>query len=339
MTISRLALTVASLGLLTAAAAAEPTKYPLTVKNCGQEVTFEAAPKRAVTIGQSGTEMLYALGLGDKVAGTAVWFNEVLPRFEDQNAKVERLADNNPSFESVVAKEPALVTTQFEGHVGPQGSVGTRQQFNELGISVYAMPADCVGKDNLVGGDGARKTAFQIDTVYQAIEELSTIFDARDRGAELERDLRDRVEKATAKAKALNVKDASAVVWFSSPDIELDPFVAGQKGIPGFIFKTLGIRNVIESDEEWPSVGWERIAQADPDIIVIARMDRRRFPADDHEVKMAFLKNDPVTREMTAVKEGRIVVVDAHAIHASIRIADGIETISDALAGAGLSSQ
>lgn len=339
MTISRFVL-AASLGLFaTATAAAEPTRYPLTIQNCGQEMTLDAAPSRAIAIGQSGTEMLYALGLGEKVAGTAVWFNEVLPQFRDTNAKVERLADNHPSFESVVAKEPQLVITQFEVHVGPQGSVGTRQQFNELGINVYAMPADCVGKDNLVGGDGARKSAFQIETVYQAVSELSEIFDVEDRGAELEKELRDRVGAATAKAQGLNLKDASAVVWFSSPDIDLDPFVAGQKGIAGYILNTLGVRNVVESDEEWPAVGWERIAQADPDIIVVARMDRRRFPADDHEVKINFLKSDPVTREMTAVKENRIVVVDAHAIHASIRIADGIEAISDALSKAGLSAR
>lgn len=336
---SRLALAAASFGLLTTAAVADPTQYPLTVKNCGQDVVFDAAPSRVVAIGQSGTEMLYALGLGDRLAGTSVWFNEVLPRFKDQNDKVERLADNHPSFESVVAKEPQLVTTQFEFHVGPQGSVGTREQFNELGVNIYAMPADCVGKDNLVGGDGARTAAFQIETVYQAIEELSTIFDVQDRGAELEKEMRDRVAAATERAAALNLKDASAVVWFSSPDIDLDPFVAGQKGIAGYILKTLGVTNVVDSDEEWPAVGWERIAQADPDIIVVARMDRRRFPADDHEVKIKFLKEDPVTREMTAVKEDRIVVVDAHAIHASIRIADGIETISDALSKAGLSGQ
>nr|GFD31173.1 hypothetical protein [Tanacetum cinerariifolium] len=56
---------------------------------------------------------------------------------------------------------------------------------------------------------------------------------------------------------------------------------------------TLGMRNVIDSDEEWPTVGWETIAKANPTILVIARMDRRRFPADDHEKKLAFLKSDP----------------------------------------------
>ena len=57
-----------------------------------------------------------------------------------------------------------------------------------------------------------------------------------------------------AKAKSFNLKDVSAVFWFSSADTNLDPFVAGQKGIPGFILNTLGVKNVIESDEEYPSV-------------------------------------------------------------------------------------
>src|SRR3546814_7639728 len=58
------------------AAQAQPTTYPLTVTNCGQPITFEAAPDSTITIGQSATEILYALGLGEKVIGTSVWFKD-----------------------------------------------------------------------------------------------------------------------------------------------------------------------------------------------------------------------------------------------------------------------
>ncbi|MEJ5081332.1 ABC transporter substrate-binding protein [Ochrobactrum sp. MYb379] len=310
---------------------AAETQYPLKLSNCGQDIRFDSAPERVVTIGQSTTELLYALGLGDKVTGTSVWFNEILPDYKEANSKVERLADNHPSFENVVSKKPDLVMTQFEVHVGPQGVVGNRSQFNDLGINVYAMPADCVGKDNLIGGDGARKTAFDIVTAYQAIDEFSEIFNVQERGAELKKQLQDRIAAASQKAKVAEGKNISAVFWFSSPDVELDPFVAGQKGIPGYIMKTLGIRNVVETDEEWPSVGWETIAKANPSIIVLARMDRRRFEADDYEVRLNFLKTDPVAREMDAVKNNRIVIVDAHAIHAGIRIPVGIEAVADAV--------
>ncbi|MFI3904493.1 ABC transporter substrate-binding protein [Ochrobactrum sp. S1502_03] len=321
----------AAVYILLSNANADETQYPLKLSNCGQDVTFTAAPERVLTVGQSTTELLYALGLSDKVIGTSVWFNEVLPAYKAINSKVERLADNHPSFENVVSRKPDLVTTQFEVHVGPQGVVGNRDQFNELGINVYAMPADCVGKDNLIGGDGARKTAFDIVTVYQAIDELSEIFNVQERGAELKKQLQDRIAAASEKSKVAEGKNISAVFWFSSPDVELDPFVAGQKGIPGYIMKTLGIRNVVETDEEWPSVGWETIAKANPSIIVLARMDRRRFEADDYEVRLNFLKTDPVAREMDAVKNNRIVIVDAHAIHAGIRIPDGIEAVADAI--------
>ena len=65
-----------------ASAAYADTSYPLTVENCGQSVTFERAPSGAVAVGQATTEVLYALGLKeDKVLGTGVWFNEVLPEF------------------------------------------------------------------------------------------------------------------------------------------------------------------------------------------------------------------------------------------------------------------
>ena len=55
---------------LSGLAQAAATQYPLTVDNCGKPQTFAQAPQRAVTIGQAGTEMLYALGLGDKLAAS-----------------------------------------------------------------------------------------------------------------------------------------------------------------------------------------------------------------------------------------------------------------------------
>ena len=96
---------LAALTTFATAAQAEATKYPLTLDNCGVEVTFDKAPATTVSLGQTATEILYSLDLADKVAGTGVWFSDVLPEFAEVNAKVERLADNDPSFESIVAKE------------------------------------------------------------------------------------------------------------------------------------------------------------------------------------------------------------------------------------------
>lgn len=317
---------------LTAQVHAATTHYPLTIDNCGVPQTFTQAPARAVTIGQAGTEMLYALGVGDKLVGTSLWFNDVLPEFKAQNAKVPRLADNDPSFESVTQQRPQLLTVQFEWMVGPQGVVGTREQFAELNIPTYLLPSDCEGKDNLVGADGTRTTPFQIDTIYKSVSQLAAIFDVQDRGTALNAELKGQLDKARAQLSGKDLSSTSAVFWFSSADLDIDPYVAGRSGVADFMLQTLGVRNVVESNEEWPSVGWETLAKANPTWVIIARMDRRRFPADDYLKKLEFLQNDPVTRNMDAVKNKRIIILDADAMQAGIRLFRGLETLSSAFA-------
>ncbi|MDT1063756.1 ABC transporter substrate-binding protein [Paracoccus sp. CPCC 101403] len=327
-------------GLLLAGAAMLPaaaeTSYPLKLSNCGIGLSFDEAPESAVTVGQAATEILYSLGLADKVAGTSVWFTEILPEFSETNAGIERLADNDPSFESVVAKRPGIVTVQYEWHVGPQGIVATREQFSDLGIPTYILPSDCTGKDNSKGSDGTRSDMYAMESIYRGVSDLGQIFDVADKGEALITDLKSREAAAIDKAKALGLKDASAVFWFSSAEMDIDPYVAGRKGPPAYMMNALGLKNVVDSDEEWPVVSWETIARANPSVIVVAKMDRRRFEADDYEKKIGFLKSDPVTSQMDAVKNDRIIVLDAHAMDPSIRNIDALETLAGALPKFGL---
>ena len=240
-----------------------------------------------------------------------------------------RLDDNAPSFESVVDKKPNLVVTQFEWHIGKEGVVGTREQFHDLKIPTYSLLSDCEGKNNTQGSDGTRTDAYNINTLYKSIDQLATIFNVEAKGKELVSGLKAREAAAVEKVKKAGVKNLSAVVWMSSADMESDPWLAGQKGVAGYMLNQLGIKNVVTSSEEWPTVGWETVAKANPSMIIIARMDRRRFPADDHEKKIEFLKNDAVTKHMDAVKNNRFAIVDADALQASIRIAGGMESIAD----------
>ncbi len=247
------------------------------------------------------------------------------------NAGIERLADNDPSFESVVARKPGLVAAEFDWHVGPQGSVATREQFADLGIPTYSLPADCWNKDNSTGSDGTRSAMFQVESIHAGVTELAQIFDVPEKGAELVAELKAREAAAAEKARALDIQDASAVFWFSSAEMDIDPYVAGRKGPPAYMMNALGLKNVVESDEEWPVVSWETIARANPTFIIVAKMDRRRFEADDVEKKLEFLKSDPVAREMDAVKNDRVIVIDAHAMDPSIRNVAALEALEAAL--------
>lgn len=332
MQLPRIATLITGLSLC-GLAHATPTHYPLTVENCASTLTFQHAPARTVTIGQAGTEMLYALGLSDSVVGTSLWFNDVSAKYKAQNDKIERLADNDPSFESVIGKRPELVAVELEWMVGPQGVVATREQFHELKIPTYLMPSDCEAKDNLVGADGTRLEPFRIDSIYKSVSQLAEIFDVQERGHQLNTELKASLAKSIATLQGKDLKQTSALVWFSSADLDIDPYVAGHKGIPDFMLSTLGVRNVVQSDEEWPTVGWETIAKANPTFLVIARMDRRRFPADDYQKKLAFLRSDPVTRNLDAVKNNRIIILDGLAMQASVRMFDGLEQLAKAIDG------
>lgn len=307
------------------------TDYPLTIHNCGWEQTYHEAPSNVVTIGQAATEILYTLDLADKIAGTSVWFNEVLPAYQTQNQAIPRLADNDPSFESVLAKRPDFVAVQYEWHVGEQGIVATRAQFHDVGVNSYILPMDCDQKDNSIGLDGTRLDQFSTVALYKSIDQLATIFNVPERGQQVIDSLKSREQDAIQRAQDAQSQARSAVFWYSSANIAVDPYVAGQKGPAGYLMKTLGIENVVKSDEEWPAVGWETITKANPDIIVIAKMDRRRFPADDYLKKIEFLKSDPVTKQMDAVKHDRIVVMDALEMDATIRLIDGLEKLTHAI--------
>ncbi|NTF90145.1 ABC transporter substrate-binding protein [Agrobacterium rhizogenes] len=320
-------------GLPGQAGAAE-TSYPLTLQNCGRQITIQKAPSRTVSIGQSTTEILYSLGVADKVVGTALWVGPVLKGYEDANAKIERLADNDPSFESVVGKKPDIVTVQFQWQVGPEGVVAKPEQFEELGIPVYTSPSDCVGKENSGSSDGVRHQVFTMDLVYQEIRDLAKIYNVLDKGEEVVADLKQREAAARAKVSSAQGK-LSAVFWFSSAK-DADPYVAGRNGAPGYIMSALGIKNIIETDDEWPTVGWETIAKANPSMIVAAAMERRRYPLDSAEAKRKFLEKDPVASLMPAVKNGHVFEMDAQAMNPTIRTIEGIEALADAIAAAGL---
>ncbi|HEY5795955.1 MAG TPA: ABC transporter substrate-binding protein [Bosea sp. (in: a-proteobacteria)] len=329
-----LALPLLALGM--GFASAQSTRYPVTVENCGHQVTFDKAPKRVVAIGQTQTEILYALGLGDRVVGTAVWFSPVAKRFEAANAGVKRLADNDPSFEAVVAQEPDLVTAMFEWHVGPNGIVGKRDQFAKLKVPAYVSPSDCVGKDNSGAGDGIRTQMFTMELVYRNIREFGQIFDVADRAAALIAELKAREDKAVAAVAGNGAKDIPVTVWFSSRDVKGDAFLAGKNGVPAYILSKLGARNIITTNEEWPLVGWESVAAANPAVIVVVKMDRRRFPADDIELKLNFLKTDAVASKLDAVRNNRIVVMDVGATRAGLDTVDGIEALAKGIENFGL---
>lgn len=301
--------------------------FPLTVANCGREVVVAAPPRRAVSLNQGSTEILLSLGLADRMTGTATWTDPVRRDLAAANARVPRLDDNAPSLETVLAAEPDFVSASFGGTLGP-GGVADRDQFDRLGLPTYLAPSDCDGKTS-VNGDGARTKPFTMAAVDTEIRDLARIFDVADRGERLVTELQSRMSAARMDAAGVDV-----AFWFS--DIRA-PYFAGCCGAARAIAETVCARNVFDdTTDEWPQVGWETVADRDPDALVLADLSRRTIDGDAVQAKIAFLESNPVTRQLTAVQKRRYIVVRGADLNPSIRTVDGAEKVAAGLRDLGL---
>ncbi|MET7484419.1 ABC transporter substrate-binding protein [Streptomyces sp. NPDC005538] len=304
--------------------------FPLTLDNCGHKVTLKSAPERVVSLNQGTTEILLSLGLADRMAGTATWTDPVLKGLEKANATVPRLADNAPSFEKVLDAEPDFVTASFVSTLG-KGGVATREQFGKLGVPTYVSPADCAGKDNDSGGDGSRSTPLTLDTVYGEIRDLSRALGVKERGDKLIGQLRERVRKATT---GLDASGTSLMYWFANSQ---SPYLAGCCGAPGAITRAVGAKNAFaDTHDEWPQINWETVADRDPDVIVLGDLTRKSQTAETAKAKIHFLETNAATRNLTAVRKKRYILLSGQAMNPSIRTVEGIEQVAAGLRGFGL---
>jgi len=311
------------------------TTYPLTIENCGQKETFTKAPARVVALGQNTAEIMLLLGLQDKMVASAFWPTKVLPELAEKNAKVPVLTVEIPTLESILAKNPDFVAAQIQLLMGPSSKVAKREDFESVGINTYLSPGMCATKQNTGDIYGSRSTLWNMAYVYEEIADFAKIFNVEDRGQQVINDFKKR-ESALRKAFPKGKKDLSFVFWFSSSSPTADAYVGGKNGASGFIADLLGGHNAITTETEWPTVSWESIIAANPDVIVVTSLDRNRWKLDSAEEKIKFLKSDPAVSQLDAVKKDHIVVMDGQAMNPTIRTIYGAEQVAEQLRKMGL---
>ena len=78
----------------------------------GQEVTakVDKIPTRAISMSQATTEMMLALGLEDKMVGTAMKEEDIYPPLQAAYDKVKVLSEKWPSYETFMAEKPDFAT-------------------------------------------------------------------------------------------------------------------------------------------------------------------------------------------------------------------------------------
>ncbi len=311
-------------------------QYPAVLGNCGRELVVREAPQRVVSLNQGMTEMLLSMGLEDRVVGTGTWTDPILPNLAEANEGIERLAENNPSMDAVLATEPDLVVASFANPLS-EGRSGSFDSYAELGIPAYVAFSDCTKVRTGVDDDGERATKIKMDDIYQDIRDLGSIMDESEAASRVIRNLDARLSAvgATNGAKSFSRgEEITVAYWFSTSTV---PYMAGGYGAPQLITDMLELDNVFEdSTHEWPQVPWEVVAGENPDVLILGNLTRKSNTAESATEKIEFLKNHPVTREMDAVKNDRFIVLAGTEMNPSIRTIHAVEKVAAGLQSLGL---
>jgi iron complex transport system substrate-binding protein len=285
---------------------------PLTLDNCGTEVTVNSPPERVVAIKSTSIEMLLALGLEDRLVGTAFADGPVPDAYADAYDAVPVLSDQVPGQEALLEAQPDFVYAGWESNFSGDG-VGERSALQDLGIGTYVSPAAC--KE-----EGYMPDPLTFDALFDEIREVAGIFGVQGRAEQLvaeQQELLDSVEPPAQETTAL---------WYSSGSDT--PYVGAGIGAPQMMMDAAGLTNIFaDVHDTWTSAGWEQVVAADPDVIVL--VDATWNTA---ESKIAMLEGNPATSRLSAVREHRYLTVPFPAAEAGVRNAEAVVDLTDQFA-------
>ncbi|MFH8410347.1 ABC transporter substrate-binding protein [Streptomyces sp. NPDC018019] len=293
-----------------------PSSTVLT--SCGRKLKVAAPPERAISLEQNATEIMLSLGLEDRMVATSYQTDPVLPHLAAQYKKVPVLARQYAHHEATLAKEPDFLYSTLSSAFADDAA-GSRAAWQKLGVPAYLSVHDCENP-----GHTPDKVTF--DAVFDEIKDIATVFGVGERGEKVVGDLRDRLERAVAAAP----KDIDAkVMWYYAGTST--PYVAGRGGLPSTVSKLTGVANVFDDiGQKWPEGNWEEIAERNPDVIVLADLTRGG-DGDSAEAKKRFLRTNPVTAKLDAVRANRFIVVPGSAMDPSVRAVALVEELSKGL--------
>lgn len=279
--------------------AAPADAYPVTVDNCGFQVTVDAPPRRIVAIKSSAIEMLLALGVGDRIVGTGFPDGPLPADLAATAPELPQLSDRVPSAEVVLQTEPDLVYAGWESNLTAEGA-GDRATLAELGVATYVSPAAC------------KEPAYQpdpltFDDVFAQVTAMGQILGVPDAAGAL-------VDSQRADLASITPDDRGlTALWYSSGDDI--PYVGAGIGAPQMIMDAVGLTNIAaDVHDTWTSFSWEQVAQDDPDVIVL--VDAAWNTAESKKQKLAA---NPATARLTAVQQGRYLVVPFPGTEAGVR--------------------
>lgn len=292
---------------------------PVTIDNCGTEFTVETPPQRATTMEQGATDTLLMIGAEDQIAGHSHHKSYPPEGFEEATENLTVISDEPANSEQLRAADTDFIFSPF-GTSWEEAGAGTREEWSQLGVPTYNNNTEC--RDY-----GENKGKGQFELLERDFTELGQIFGQEEGAQQLIKQQNEALQDA---ADTQAPEGTTFMMLYSA--YESDPYIAGGPSIVSEMGEKFGMTNVFaDVDEEWPTVSWEAIAEADPDVIILGDLALRGSPGDTWQEKAEMLASTPAVQNLDAVKNERYVIIDGVTTSASARSHETIVEIAKAL--------
>jgi len=269
------------------------------VDDLGYSLTLTSPPERIVSLAPSNTEILFALGAGDKVVGVT----DVCDYPHNFAAWVE--AGNmssignywQPAVEPIIALDPDLV-------FAATSSEETAGTLRSLGYNVLIVEP---------------KT---IDGVLSGIQLIGRATGNHIEAGELVSELRQRIDAVTNSAsEATSIPAVYHEIW--GPDIQS----AGPGTFIDELIALAGGQNIFhDAISSFPIVSSETVIERNPDVIIFPHMYMGTQSWGSYED----IANRPGWNVITAIQNDNFHIIDASIISRSgPRLMDALEIIAE----------
>ena len=202
----------------------------------GRTVTLKKIPERIVSLAPSNTEILYALGLGDRVVGVT--------KFCDYPAEVKEKPNiggfSTPNLEEIVALSPDLVIAapRHEDEIIPQ--------LEEKGLTVLVLNP---------------KT---FDLILSAITLIGDVTE-NDKAAQLVAEMESRIKVVTDKVSGLPEEEKPLVFYLTWHDPLM---TSGSVSLHNELIEKAGGRNIFADVEGVKTIDLETLVSRNPQVMI-----------------------------------------------------------------------
>ncbi|QGQ19414.1 ABC transporter substrate-binding protein [Cellulomonas sp. JZ18] len=282
----------------------------LTVEDCGAEVTLDARPQSVMTVGTAAVALLDAAGAADRITARSGEFGAPLPAdLQDPPADDLVVDPSDPTTEAVLTAAPDVV-------LGYGLFAADPDQVRAAGTELLTVQGEC-------GHDASTDAPAQVTlaTVGDDVRRLGTVF-----GTEAVAEAAaDALDARVAKVRRDATGDTAAWLYFFSSSDPLSGY--GGTGMPHAVLEAAGLENVLgDQQDAYLTVAVESLLAEQPDWVVLSY---GLYGESEEDARAALLAQPGVDR-LTAVQEGRVVLLPGDASAPSPAAVDGLERLVDA---------